>query len=315
MSELKIKSLTVADWESSHYYALVSALGYESRAIAIAKMLIHQCDRGVAFGFDHNHNEAFERNFEWFQINKFLVLKYLDPTQFQTAFDSEIVKPMLALPATSVRRLAIDISCFDRLRIALIVNSVKKLCAAGIETHFFYSMAAFTAPSLFNGRNEVAGPVHRSFAGRFLDPSRPLALVAGLGYEVGKVVGAAEYVQAMRVIALVPESPIAEYEPEVIGANKLLIDDIPSQDVIKYKVDDPQRIVATLDSICSGLSSNHNLVLLPGGPKIFALACLLTHLIHSDTSVWRVSSGTSIHPRDVQASGITVALALTHVPN
>lgn len=315
MSELQIKSLTRADYESAHYDVLVSALGFEARAVAIAKMLGNQSERKVAFGFDHNHSEAFEKNFNWFQLNDFLLLIGLDSAQFQTNFDGEIVEPMLALSSKSVRRLAVDISCFDRLRLALIVNSVKRLCAAGIETHFFYSLAAFTPPSLSKGRNEVAGPVHRSFAGRFLDPSRPLALVAGLGYEVGKVVGAAEYVQAMRVIALVPESPIAEYEPEVIAANKLLIDDLPSQDVIRYKVDDPQRIVATLDAICNGLSSNHNLVLLPGGPKIFALACLLTHLIHSDTSVWRMSSGTSIHPRDVQASGVTVALALTHVPD
>ena len=173
---------------------------------------------------------------------------------------------------------------------------------------FWYSVARFSPPRPVAGRNEVAGPVHKSFAGRFADPSRPLALIAGLGYEMGKVVGAAEYLQATRVIAFFPESPIEEFETEVTNANKLLLQDVTRTDFLRYPVADPQRTIAMLDSVVRGLSSDYNIVILPGGPKIFVLACLLAQRIHRNVSVWRVSSGASIRPKDVDASGITVGL-------
>lgn len=289
------------------YDAFIAALGFESRAVAVAESVPFEARRKFAFGFDHNQVLAHDRNLEWFRSNRFEVWPGLDATDFALA-----VKDLVEASAPlGPLRIAIDISCFDRQRLAVVVDACwRASLTRPVQVDFAYCIAAFRKPSSSSGRNEFAGPVHRSFAGRFIDPGRPLAMVAGLGYELGKVVGAAEYLQASRVIALFPESPVHEYEPEVTEANRLLFDDLKASDVVRYPVDDCRKTVATLDAIVRGLRDSHNVVLLPGGPKIFVLASLLAQRLHRHASVWRVSSGASITARDVQSSGHFVTASL-----
>jgi hypothetical protein len=123
--------------------------------------------------------------------------------------------------------------------------------------------------------------------------------------------GASEYLQASRVFALFPQSPVEEYEPAVSLANKLLLDELDPADIVRYAVDDCRKTVATLDSLVRGLRDSHNIVLLPGGPKIFVLACLMLQRMHRQVSVWRVSSGSSISARDVESSGCFVRTRLS----
>lgn len=305
------------DLVCAEYDFLVVAHGYESRAIAVAGQIGERVASRFALGFNHNQVEAFEANGEWLAREGFEVLSSLSDSLFADALQSLLSRIAdFATQGAATPRIAIDISCFDRFRLAEVVRSLSVLArTCPIDVTYWYCVAKFAPPNPAEGRNEVAGPIHRKFAGRFVDPGRPLALVAGLGYELGKVMGAAEYLQAARVIALFPKSPIAEYEPEVLHGNKLLIDDMASRDVIPYPVDDPQRTISTLDAILRGLLETYNVVLLPGGPKIFVLASLMAQMLYPQVSVWRVSSGTSIRPRDVQPSSVFVGLRWQSMPD
>jgi len=312
-----LKTVSGNNLEDAKYDFLIVAHGYESRAIAVAGRIGEHAAKRFALGFNHNQVGAFEVNGEWLAQRGFEILPGLSEPLFADALQSllsriaDTVKQSTATP-----RIAIDISCFDRFRLAELVRSLSVLArTCPLDVTYWYSVAKFSPPNPVEGRNEVAGPVHRKFAGRFIDPGRPLALVAGLGYELGKVMGAAEYLQAARVIALFPKSPIAEYEPEVLHGNKLLIDDMASRDIIPYPVDDPQRTISTLDAILRGLLETYNVVLLPGGPKIFVLASLMAQMLYPQVSVWRVSSGASIRPRDIQSSSVFVGLRWQSMPD
>ncbi len=311
-SERLLHNLSITELASNSDDLLVVAHGFESRGTAIAREIGEQSKRRIAFGFDHNRVAAFEENGRWFKKNGFVTVPDLSrkafsdslESVFRELFDSEDIAAI-----NSTARIAVDISCFDRQRIAEIVGVLRRCSLShNFSTDFWYCVAAFEPPAPSVGRNEIAGPVHRLFAGRFTDPGRPLAMIAGLGYEIGKVMGAAEYLQASRVIALFPESPIPEYEPQVARANKLLVDDLAARDIIRYPLSDLKRTIATLDSIVRGLEDTHNIVLLPEGPKAFFLASLLVQTLHPQASVWRVSSGSAIRPRDVHASSHFVGL-------
>jgi hypothetical protein len=278
----------------------------------MAKKISGNARASVAIGFDHNKCLSFDSNKQYFVESGTQLCEDITSARFSDTL-AEALKSIDETPladANSERhKLAFDISCFDRFRLAEIVSAVgacTNLKAPVVD--FWYSIAHFSPPRPVAGRNEVAGPVHKAFAGRFADPSRPLALIAGLGYEMGKVVGAAEYLQATRVIAFFPESPIEEFAAEVTAANRLLLQDVAPGDYLRYPVADPMRTIAMLDSVIRGLSIDYNVVILPGGPKIFVLACLLAQRMHRNASVWRVSSGASIRPKDVDASGFIVGL-------
>ncbi|MDB5813820.1 MAG: hypothetical protein JWN23_937 [Rhodocyclales bacterium] len=310
-----IHSLANDELATTQYDILLVALGFESRATAVASKASNDIRVRLAIGFDHNQVVAYEKNCTWFHENGFTAVRSLSNSDMGNAVRTALSPILAAAGEDKVVRILIDISCFDRFRLAELVDTLRQASVSHrLCVHYWYCIAKFDPPRSAAGRNEVAGPIHRRFAGRFTDPGRPLALVAGLGYEIGKVMGAAEYLQASKVIALFPESPIKEYESEVTIANKLLLDDLEKRDVIPYSVSDPRRTVATLDSIVRGLQDNHNVVLLPGGPKIFVLACLTVQSLHREVSVWRVSSGSSISPRDVLPSEHFIGLGWTNAP-
>jgi hypothetical protein len=125
--------------------------------------------------------------------------------------------------------------------------------------------------------------------------------------------GAAEYLQASKIVAFIPESPVGEYESEVYAANESMLIELEPRQILRYPVADPERTLAMLDSAIRGLEPHHNVVILPGGPKIFALCSFIACSIHRSAAVWRVSSGGSIKPRDVLPSDHFVGLRW--VPN
>lgn len=301
-------NLSSEDLETENYDLLICAGGFESRAVFIAEKLYGRYKRAVAIGFDHNQCLSYKSNCDWFSQHGVEIFESVGKSVFQAM----LVKVLSDLHDAKSIRIAIDISCFDRYRLAELISAMQTLSkVVGVTTDFWYSIAEFVAPHPIAGRNEFAGPINRAFAGRFVDPSRPLALVAGLGYEVGKVVGAAEFLQATRVISFFPESPVSGFAPEVQKANHSLLVDIVPHDSFHYQVDDPRRTIAMLDSVVRGLSIEYNVVLLPGGPKVFVLACLLVQTMHPLSSVWRVSSGASLNVRDATPSGCVVGLRWT----
>lgn len=312
MSKFPVNPISVLPPGDSEYDLAIFALGFERRASAIANVI--QAKTGLAFGFDHNKTHSYASNFSLFREKGYEVFLDLNNKDFSAVFYRTLCEALtkeLAHTTTRVFSVCIDVSSFDRYRLAEMVSTISNLAKRDtfrgkLEIAFLYSIAKFIPPRPVQGRNEFAGPVHRSFAGRFADPGRPLALIAGLGYEMGKVMGAAEYLQASRVISFFPDSPVEQFEPEVAKANASLLDSLRPEDKLHYPISDPYRTIATLDAVTRGLDEHYNIVMLPGGPKIFAVACLVLQRHYPRVSIWRVSSGKSIAAHDVETSNTIV---------
>jgi len=303
---MSLNNLYAADIGGESVDIFIAAHGYESRATAVARKMVGAAKSLLCFGFDHNQVLFFSKNLEWFREHGFRIFPNVTAAEFAPTVTKALFDAAVNAENSDLR-IAVDISSFDRYRLACLIDVLEKLSAERrLTIDFWYSIAAFERPRPTVGRNEIAGPVHRKFAGRFLEPGKSLALIAGLGYELGKVVGVTEYLQASRVVAMFPVSPIAEYEAEVSRANETLLRDLQEREIIRYRVDDVRRTVATLDAAVRGLSTEHNVVLFPGGPKVFVLCCLLAQRANPSVAVWRVSSGPSIRPHDSAPSGVTV---------
>lgn len=308
---METKNLTSEEAAQSEYSVFICALGFEARSTAVARRIAGRYQRGFALGFDKNHECSYAENETWFRTNSFEIIADLSSANFSLLL-AQYIDPYIYSGSSDddhddILRIGIDVSSFDRKRLAELVNWVSSI-RRRIQVDFWYCIAAFHPPSPTAGRNEIAGPVHRKFAGRFVEPGRPLALLAGLGYELGRVMGAAEYLQASRIVAFIPTSPVLEYENEVVSANSAMLQDLEPRQILRYPVANPERTLAMLDSTIRGLEREYNIVLLPGGPKVFALCSLLACTIHRNSAVWRVSSGTSIKPRDVLPSNHFITL-------
>jgi hypothetical protein len=301
------------------YCLLVAALGYEERSCFISKKLHGKAQKKIALGFDHNTVLKYESNRAWFKAKNFEIKEYCSLAIFTVHFEDVIAEmsaetrsPTKKLDATKPQKIAIDISCLDRARLAAIVSISNEALKTNplLEFHFFYDIAAFKRPSNVLTPNRVVGPVHKHFCGALNDPRRATTLLVGLGYEENKALGAAEFLTASRIIAFSPLSPIENYSKWIAKANSNLFDEVSNNDVVEYSVLDPVGTLATLDSAVRGLSGRSNIVLLPLGPKIFTLISLFAQIINPEASVWRVSPSEMIEPREVKPSQHFIGLSV-----
>jgi hypothetical protein len=65
-----------------------------------------------------------------------------------------------------------------------------------------------------------------------------------------------------------------------------------------------------MNSLVDTLKPHFNTILIPFGPKLFALMSLLVATLHDDVGVWRVSSGTLEAPVSRKPSGHIISVSV-----
>lgn len=181
-----------------------------------------------------------------------------------------------------------------------------------LSVHFIYSSGKFVAPPSEVVQNQSIGPIGAAFSGLLSTPELPPEIVVGLGYETGKALGAVEYLQCSDLWLFVPVSSEPRFEDEVQRVNKLLLEQVGTTRTVRYRVEDPAGTYADLRSVLMGMSNRANPILLPLGPKIFALICLLVAMEDKSTSVWRASQGQYEVAVPREASGHATVLRVTY---
>ncbi len=131
------------------------------------------------------------------------------------------------------------------------------------------------------------------------------------GYEQNRALGAVEHIEASETWCFLPESEIPAYGPVLREANSALLESLPLKRLINYRVQQPFDTFLNLESLIYGLSRTKNPILLPMGPKIFALVSLVVGVLHRDVAVWRVSASVQENPVDRKATGHVCCLSVT----
>lgn len=272
----------------------VAACGYESRATYCARQFQDlDFKNKIAVGFTLQQELQYEANKQWF-INSGFEFHESDDRRYR-----DLVDHLISRTTASRNRLKIgyDISCLNRSRIAHIVDSIRSASCDSIDVYFFYVIAKFTAPAQDAAPTVVIEPVIPEFAGWPTHPARAPAAVIGLGYEPLKAVGVIEHLEIDKAVwAYVPVSPINEYLDGVREANQPLLKLIESEGrQMTYRVMDPASLFHEMNSLVDALKISYNPLLIPFGPKIFALVSLLVASVHNEVGVWRVS-GSILEP-------------------
>ncbi len=189
-------------------------------------------------------------------------------------------------------RLFIDVSAFPRRFLACLLDAVRASVINGrsIQLTLGYRLALFSKPRDEEAPpNRRVAPVHRSMAGWPRLPGLPVHLIAGLGYERGKALGAVEYIQPAKLSLFTPQSPEPRFAEQVNERNSGLLEGTSREAIYAYQVMDPAAQFAQLSSMLSSMLIDSKPVLLPFGPKIFFAVCILISFIYPEISVWHVS--------------------------
>jgi hypothetical protein len=293
------------------YDLLIAPLGFESRSTHVSRAAANRAMSKVAFGFTDQQVHAYAENKIWFSDHGFDVKELSDEE-----IEAECVNVILKATQKQNDRLQVlvDISSFSRLRIASMVAAFSKTSLhQNLIVDFLYSPASFLEAGNRPSYNVHVGPVLTDFAGWWIEPDLPLAVIAGLGYEKGKALGAVEHVQAATTWLFEPVSELSAYYPRMLETNKELIESTRPDQIFQYEVSKPLDLFIQLESLATGLLHNHNVLIFPFGPKLFSVCALLLSLVHREVSVWRVSGGKLEDAVDRSAAGPIYGLSAEFV--
>jgi hypothetical protein len=270
------------------YTLAVATVGYEERARFAAETLGISAKEKLAIGFVAQKELSYERNSSWYERAGYHVV-HVDDEEYGRLISEKITSAIGSCKDEG--SISIDISSMTRLRLAVVLSYLARLpLAVPLRVDFLYTLAKFSAPSQIVQANSHVGPVLPEFAGWWTEPEKPPIAILGLGYEENKALGAVEHIQASQRWTFTPVSPEADYTPVLEQANRTLLLDVAPERQLSYWVDRPFDLFVRLESLVYGLQQLGNPVILPFGPKIFALTAMLVKLLHSRVAVWRVSA-------------------------
>jgi hypothetical protein len=182
-----------------------------------------------------------------------------------------------------------------------------------LSVTFVYSPAEFAPPPAVPSQSLQAGPVTDEFKGRLRRSSLPIGAIIGLGYEPQRALGAFELLEPSSAWAFRPVSHNPQFNSTVEQANSQLLALLGAGSVFPYAVRSGAELIHSLESFVFVIAPDNRVVLIPMGPKIFALACLLVALDRSPErpAVWRVGEDRYVDPPNVSEDGSVVAVEAT----
>jgi hypothetical protein len=293
---------------------LVVCLGYETRSLYIAERYTAASTTRLALAFQKRLVGNYDRNRKFYETHDFKILPF-NTDEFAEAFHAELLE--VASKAKLQTRVLIDISSMSRPMIATVVVELSKLSAhLGIEVTFVYCPAVFTKPSNVRQPVTVSQPVIPELAGWSVQPERSVAAIVGLGFEFDQALGAIEFLEPAVAWTFIPFGEDQQFDRAVAEANNDLLTALKPERIVRYNVADPYRCFVELEALTYGLMDNMRPIIVPFGPKLFALLSFLIGVIHSpNVTVWRVSGDQVGMPDDRIASGNIISLNTIFIPN
>lgn len=287
------------------YDAALVSVGYERRSSTLARHVANRPERAVAVEFDGHRtpvfleNQAFYRDAGW-------------SLSCDWGKDFEL----MAVEFFECQRgshVLVDVSSMTRWRIASVIAALAELDGdADLTVDLLYLPAEYTDPPDAPAAVLKLRPASTFFAGS-LDADGATTCVIGLGYEPEKAAGTIETLEPSEVVAFVPLDRSSDYRKKVENANRGLLDGKMLAERIDYNVHDPYAAFVLVDQLVADLVADGvRPALVPMGPKIFAVICMLVGARHEDdVSVWRASFRGAELPYDHVASGEVFGLRVT----
>jgi hypothetical protein len=272
----------------------------------------------IADAFCERKVLSYRDNKKWFEENEFTIREIPEEETvdgMRNNYIKDIVDGIISgnLQKDRQLKICIDISSMSRYKIALWIEFVLVVFAGmKMRIEFLYSLAAFNGNKDELCPIKYSGPVTSYFAGWSPNIDSPLSVVIGLGYDPIKALGICEYLESTNVYAMAPKFKDSIQSSLVIQQNgeffKWMKRMGTSGGVYEYYVEQPFKSFLDLQSLAYSLE---RAVIIPFGPKIFALQSFLLSIIYSSKiSVWRVSGGQEEKPMQRVASGEIVGLTL-----
>lgn len=281
---------------------LIYGLGYESRCLEVARraeasnyyalkmpaMDVHRYDENVAEAQQRGHSVI---------------------TDF-AGFVASDLRQLFATAGIDPVNVAVDISSINRTMLFALLTKLCAICRPQDRIVIYYTPAAFDEPDWRFPQIEGLGPISPEYSGFEADPSRPLCLILGLGFEPGVSMGIVSQLEPSASFCFWGTGSDVRFEAAVRRANFEFEFTGFRTRTSPYLIYDPLGAYGVLESLAYGLVRDFNVVVVPMGPKIFAfLSFLLAMSYPGQLAVWRVQQRRT-EPYDAKADKDIVEVEL-----
>lgn len=277
---------------------LIYSVGYELRSRYVASQYSEQAGKILAFVFSDCHELSFDENLEY--SKEIGALPFDELSDLRAVFS----KADPELDSLIGKRVLVDVSSMSRTVLSVLLSQLlDDDFFIGADIALVYAVAKFSEPASFEYDFLDFAPIPE-FSGWTAAPERPLAMVLGLGYEADHAVGAVEVLDPSATFCFFPKGNDKRFADAVRKSNEPLLDHMKPSRIIQYPVSDPLHTFSLLSSIMNSLLEATRIVLVPMGPKIFVVLCLVCQRVYGDeVSVWRASGHSKDSLKDVGAEG------------
>jgi hypothetical protein len=274
------------------YTLSLGAIGYEARARYAFSKLGKLSKTNLALRFNDRQVHDFHKNDAFFNDMGFTLINAATE-----CFRQEFRKMLSTIAKESPKgkiSCIVDISSITRAHIAIICYEwfvASRVISRDILVDFVYSYAKYSEPPVEFGPIKVRGPVIPELCGWNGELEIPTSLIIGIGYEKDMALGITEELEPSDLVVFRPMRHEKRYSEAIDRLNKVFLESIPPDRIVNYNVYDIFSLYTKLCNAISGLVHDTRPTLVPMGPKIFSLCCVLSGLewLHS-VSVWRVSA-------------------------
>jgi hypothetical protein len=248
---------------------IVSYVGRDTKVFALKmpEMKIHSYERNVKFAYTQNHLVV--ENFGQFVLD---TLKKI--------FERRPDGPM---------RIGFDVSSINRIMLVEILTRLARLCREDDKVEVFYCPAAYQEPDWQFPQIERMGPINSTFSIIDTDPSKPLCLIFGAGFEAGISMGMISQLEPRVSFCFWGTGVDNRFDRAVRRANFNFEFDGFNTKAIAYNIRDPKGAFSQLESVVYGLISDYRVIIIPLGPKLFTFLTALIGMTYlGNVAIWRV---------------------------
>jgi hypothetical protein len=212
---------------------------------------------------------------------------------------------------SEILNIIVDYSCMPKKWIAIILDFVSRNELPEQRINIFF---AYTPKKFLPNIKKIV-----EYIGPIIEPKdlikndSNLTLIAGLDNNYESIIKLTKDINPQKIFAFVPDPAFDEaYSKSVYKKNKPLLKKIGDENIIKYPANKQDEINSILTSLCLELRLNSRVIIVPLGPKTFALTSLLLSLRYPDIKLWDITSKIyNYNPKAGKASGKPVILKAT----
>jgi hypothetical protein len=296
ISELDFNELR---YEQFDYF--IAVCGYQPRCYFLASKPELKATSKFLLKINENDNCA-DRNkhMDFFEANGF-------KSYSGAITESSAIEKLIAdICNRNIEKLniLIDYSCMPKKWYAVIIENIIRNNFKSKKINLFLSYT----PKVFEqtkklSNTEYFGPIIHDKDS--LNSKKPVTIIAGLDNNAKLIHEAITKIRPLNIIAFVPESRSdPDYTFSVAENNKSLLGTLKPGHIFSYEMNHPDAINSLLTSCCLDHRIDHEVMIIPQGPKVFSMMALLLSIRYPDIKLWEIIGKNGMH---AQGQGLPVS--------